>query len=236
VGLTFCRDVSAADWLIGTGLPWVRLVTLGPPGFEAYGRLRQLPDPTRPGQSENDVDTDVDRAGPDQLATLLGVLGSWTSTPDDCWFCVWDGYGTVADGDDVDSGDPAAYVHDAAARPAAARPGRAPGWGAYQPLGGPESRGLPTVDVPNRSYWLFRGPLAEVGAWDRARGWPASHRLDGAEPAFVWPGDRAWCVAKDVDPHWAGIGGSAALVAALVGDPRLDVVPADPTEEQPHYR
>jgi hypothetical protein len=38
-----------------------------------------------------------------------------------------------------------------------------------------------------------------------------------------------------VDPHWAGIGGTRHLVSRLVTDPRLDVVPADPTQEQPAY-
>ena len=73
----------------------------------------------------------------------------------------------------------------------------------------------PQVVVPHRAYWLFRGPLSEVGAGDTAAGWPDGTRLDAAEPAFVWPADRAWCVAKDVDPHWAGIGGPGALVAEL---------------------
>ena len=79
-------------------------------------------------------------------------------------------------------------------------------------------------------------PCPSVGAWDTAAGWPDGTRLDAAEPAFVWPADRAWCVAKDVDPHWAGIGGAAALVTELTGDPRLDVVAADPTQDQPAYR
>jgi hypothetical protein len=95
---------------------------------------------------------------------------------------------------------------------------------------------VPKVVVPHRAYWLFRGRLADVGAWDSARGWPRQFRLHGAEPAFAWPSDRAWCVASDVDPHWAGIGGQQALITRLTTDPRLDVVPADPTKDQPLYR
>jgi hypothetical protein len=95
---------------------------------------------------------------------------------------------------------------------------------------------LPRVVVPNRAYWLFRGPLAEVGTWDTAQGWPGECRLDETEPAFVWPADHAWCVARDVDPHWAGIGGHPALITQLTADPRLDVIPADPTKDQPLYR
>ena len=61
--------------------------------------------------------------------------------------------------------------------------------------------------------------------------WPAE--VPGYEPAFVWPADHAWCVANDVDPHWAGIGGGAPLIELLVADPCLDAVAADPAGDQP---
>lgn len=48
--------------------------------------------------------------------------------------------------------------------------------------------------------------------------------------------DHAWRLAKDVDPHWAGIDGTRALITRLITDSRLDVVPADPTQDQPLYR
>jgi hypothetical protein len=44
--------------------------------------------------------------------------------------------------------------------------------------------------------------------------------------AFIWPADHAWCVANDVDPHWAGIGADVSAVSELLADPRLDVVAA----------
>lgn len=190
--LGFCRDLSAADWIIRSDLPWQRLVGFGPAGFDAYARLRFLPDPVRLGQSENDVEPDWRT---EQLPRLFEVLAGRTATPDDCYFCVWDGF---ADDD--------------------------------------ASLGRSKVVVPHRAYWLFRGPLAGVGAWDTAQGWPGRIRLHQAEPAFVWPADHAWCVANDVDPHWAGIGGTTALITRLTADPLLDVVAADPTTEQPFYR
>lgn len=66
--------------------------------------------------------------------------------------------------------------------------------------------------------------VSDIGDWDVPY------------PAFVWPADRAWCVAADVDPHWAGIGADTAAIDRLVADPHLDVVPADPREDQPCYR
>jgi hypothetical protein len=80
------------------------------------------------------------------------------------------------------------------------------------------------------------GPLADVGTWDDAEAWPGQYRLYAAQPAFVCPADRAWCFALDVDPHWAGIGGGTPLINQLITAPFLDVVPADPTSQQPLYR
>jgi len=221
VTLSLCRDLSAADWITGSDLPWQRLVGFGPAGFDAHARLRFLPDPVRPGQSENDVEPDWPT---EPLPRLFEMLAGHTATPDDCYFCVWDGY---ADDDAIAVDDTAVYLDDDTA--SEAQPGLAPA-----PV--PSVPHPPKVAVPERAYWLFRGPLADVGTWDTAQGWPGEIRLHQAEPAFVWPADHAWCVANDVDPHWAGIGGTAALITQLTADPLLDVVLADPTTEQPCYR
>lgn len=77
---------------------------------------------------------------------------------------------------------------------------------------------------------MLRGDLADLDTWPQALG----HDLR-VGPAFVWPADHRWCLASDVDPHWAGIGADEAAVAALLATPDLDVVRADPTEDQPTY-
>ena len=227
--LTFCWDLSAADWIAHSDLPWSQLVGFGPAGFDAYARLRFLPDPARPGQSENDVEAEDWRT--DQLTGLFEVLAKHTTTPEDCYYCVWEGFGVHVARD----GDDALYIDDENDAASFARPDARPGL-APIPAGWPSMPHLPKVVVPHRAYWLFRGPLAEVGSWDTAQGWPGQCRLDQTEPAFVWPADHAWCVAKDVDPHWAGIGGHQALITQLTTDPRLDVIRADPTKDQPSYR
>ncbi|XVV08596.1 hypothetical protein ACQP2X_27535 [Actinoplanes sp. CA-131856] len=80
----------------------------------------------------------------------------------------------------------------------------------------------PKVVLPHREFFLFRGAFADYAP-------------DFQPPAFVWPADHAWCLAADVDPHWAGVGATAAAIADLIADPRLDVVPADPSAAQPFY-
>ena len=88
--------------------------------------------------------------------------------------------------------------------------------------------------VPYRAYFLFRGPLSDACDWGTAEMWPGEPPR--YEPAFVWPADHAWCVANDVDPHWAGIGADAPLIQQVVADPRLDAVAAHPTQDQPAYQ
>lgn len=225
--LTSCWDLAAADWIVHSDLPWQQLVGFGPAGFDAYARLRFLPDPALPGQSENDVEAEWRTS---QVPRLFEVLAAHTTTPDSCYFCVWEGFGPAEPAND----DDAAYIDDGdgGVQRADAEPGLAPDPAVVSPM----TSHVPKVVLPNRAYWLFRGPLADAGTWDTAHGLPGQFNLDGAEPAFIWPTDHAWCVARDVDPHWAGIGGDTLLVDQLVADLRLDVVPADPTKEQPFYQ
>ena len=185
------RDGSPADWLVAQGQPWPRLSLFGPDGYEAYARLRFIPDPRFGGQEEADHDGGDDLPGElEQLRTVVEVLRRHTSTPEVAWHCLWDGWGDL---------------HESA-----------------------------TVHHPHRSYHLFTGPLSDLGEWgadEIAPGMPRRPMM----PAFVWPGDRAWCIAADVDPHWAGIGASQAAVDELVALSTVDVVPADPSEQQPFY-
>ena len=209
MALAPCSDLSAADWIATSELVWSDLVVFGPSGFAAYSRLRFIPDPAFEGQRENDVALDWDAIPDvaDQWRALLELLAAHTSTPQECYFCLWDGWP-----------DPP-----------------------HSLLQVPKLK-IPRSDgIPMRAYFLFRGPLPAAVDWvgDGAmqggpRVWPAG--VPGYEPAFVWPADHAWCVANDVDPHWAGIGGDAPLIERLVADPRLDAVAADPADDQPFYR
>lgn len=183
-----CEQVSAADWLVTSRTPWQQLAEFGPSGFEAYGRLRYVPDPQFQGQAETEVHlsaghpSDVDAA-----RRVLLHLAAFTGTPDECYFCVWDGITSA-----------------------------------------PEDGSL--VAIPNRSYLLFAGTLEAIGHWEQTG-------LSDActPPAFVWPADRRWCFASDIDPHWAGIGAERAAIDALVAASDIDVVYADPEVRQPPY-
>ena len=104
------------------------------------------------------------------------------------------------------------------------------GWGTP-----PTLHGLPKVTVPHRSYFLFRGAVSDFDDWNSPRmaGIPAGFAVP--PPAFIWPADHAWCVALDVDSHYAGIGATPDAIAQLGRPPDLDVVATDPSHPQPYY-
>lgn len=75
-----------------------------------------------------------------------------------------------------------------------------------------------TLHLLHRNYHVFAGPVEAA-------------RTSYADVSFVhqsanlwWPADRAWCVATEVDFAWTYVGGTRALIDALLADPRLDAV------------
>jgi hypothetical protein len=80
------------------------------------------------------------------------------------------------------------------------------------------------VAVPNRAYWLFRGPLAEIGTWDNAQAWPGDgdstrrNRRSSGPP--ITPGALPETSVRMGPESVATRQGSTELIA----EPRLDVV------------
>jgi hypothetical protein len=224
MALAWCSDVSLASWLSASDADLWQLISFGPADFASYARLRFIPDPKVPGQSESDVDDDVI---PESEAALvrgvLDVLARHTTTPDDCFFCLWEGWGSAIRGED------GLRVANFDTGTATLGPVMAPAFD-QSVLDGPK------VSIPHRNYYLFRGPLTDFGDWGAADYLPGMPRTDMPNPAFIWPADRSWCLANDVDPHWVGIGASTAAIDELLGTAGLDITRANPTEPQPEYR
>jgi hypothetical protein len=93
VPLAVCSDLSPADWIVASEIPWPRLVTIGPSGFAAYARVRFISDPTRDDQRESAADLNASLDEVDQWRALLGLLAAGTADPDNCYFGLWDGWG-----------------------------------------------------------------------------------------------------------------------------------------------
>jgi hypothetical protein len=140
----------------------------------------------------------------DQLEALTTVLADFTSTPQRCWFGVWDGYGWLYQGRAVRQ---LTQSGQSASPPASAAVG---------------IDAAPRVHTPTRDYVLYSGPLAMAthlihSPWQQA-------------PNLWWPDDHTWCVASEIDLPSTYIGGSKALVDRLLADARFEAVAAQPTD------
>jgi len=105
-------------------------------------------------------------------------------------------------------------------------------WEGYPSAGEPWQAAGPLLILPDRRYALFEGALEDFSGWSAATGSTGSD----LPPAFVWPADRSWCLAHDVDVHFAAVVGSEAAISALRGDADLDVALLSPGETPPWYQ
>jgi hypothetical protein len=147
---------------------------------------------------------------PPDADVLAELARSWTATPEDCWFCVWDGFGWE---------DPGTVAVLTATR----RPGEIIQEPARDPVPGPVRAG-PRVQLPNRDYFLYAGPAEAVATLAGLDGtW-------GQCPNLWWPADRAWCVASEIDLPWTYVGGARGLIDAILADDRIEALPAAPDD------
>ncbi len=138
----------------------------------------------------------------DEVIALIEMLGEFTTTPDRCWFCIWDGYG---------------WLNEAGMVMLSSEEG------IEMPPVAPESvLSGPRVRLPQRDYLLYSGPITAATAfcgdpWEQT-------------PNLWWPQDQAWCVASEIDLPCTYVGGDAQLIERLLGDRRLEVLPAQLTD------
>jgi hypothetical protein len=138
---------------------------------------------------------------PPDAEVLAGIVREWTTTPERCWFCVWDGYGWEG------------------AR--LTRPGEP-----SVPLPGPIPEAVlqgPRVHLPGRNYLLYAGPVEAAAAVEPVAGSYQTANL-------WWPADHAWCVASEIDLAWTYVGGPVGLIERLLADGRIEVLPAGPDD------
>jgi hypothetical protein len=137
---------------------------------------------------------------PPDAEALASLARHWTSTPDRCWFCVWDGHDWAAVRL-TRPGQPAEPVPDPL--PAAVRSG-------------------PRVRLPDREYLLYTGRAEDVVT--------SALGGEEQTANLCWPADRAWCVASGVDLAWSYVGGPAGLIEQVLADNRIEALPASPDD------
>ena len=142
-----------------------------------------------------------------QATALAELLASHTTTPEACWFCLWEGYGHLHSGGMAQQTvvfawgpRPLVWLRLWAARRRLRRikPRR--------PIGA-------RVNLPYRGYLLFTGSVRDATGWE-----------DG--PNLWWPDDRAWCVASEIDFPYTYVGGSRELIDAILMHPALEALSA----------
>ncbi|WP_374969664.1 hypothetical protein [Terrabacter sp. BE26] len=92
------------------------------------------------------------------------------------------------------------------------------GWGSWTDLEAPE------VVMPGwggRDYALFTGPKGVVTTW------PGMDDLFPQSASLVWPRDRAWCLATDIDWDSTLVAADDAVVEGLLDDHRLETFEVD---------
>lgn len=175
-----------------------------------------------------------------ELAAVTEVLATHTAGGPDAEVvaALWDGFGWIHGGGMVatfwgfsDDGPPPrtpiGHALRAVRRRRRLRAARAASDRGPTPPGfGPDVTDGPRLELPGRSYLLFRGPLGAV-AGEHATPWPTAveYRWWPQSPNLLWAADRSWCLATEIDLDSTVVGGSAALVDALLTRPDLEALP-----------
>jgi hypothetical protein len=84
------------------------------------------------------------------------------------------------------------------------------------------------VRLPQRNYLLFEGPLEAATDFGWYLTWG---QFVPQSPNLMWPQDRGWCVATEIDLPCTLVAGPKGLIERLEANPRLEVwrvFPDDP--------
>lgn len=161
---------------------------------------------------------------PQSLEALLDVLARHTTTPDPCWFCLWEGYGWITGAVQTVTftwAGPNAEADEELVENVVDR--------VLEPPTQAESRSqheLPSIfhgarlELPSRKYLLFSGPLDAATELGHS---PSPEWFLPQSPNIFWPDDVAWCVATEIDLFCTYVGGSRELIDELLADERLEV-------------
>ena len=145
---------------------------------------------------------------PTALRALLRILVGHTTTPDDCWFCVWDGYGLInpAPGSRhittswTGPGAPPDIVAAPSAVPAAV---------------------IRAASISlQREYLLLHGLAASAQFLGEQ---VTSDWFQPQSPNLFWPEDHAWCVGTEIELDSTLVAGGDDLIEELLNSDELEV-------------
>ncbi|MGN8027746.1 hypothetical protein [Microbacterium sp. 22242] len=184
---------------------------------------------------------------PALLAHVAGHLVAHTATPDEGVAGVWAGWGGLLGGYGS-SGSVILTATDGAESAHAAMLAES----IHDPFNNPYQKAVwhdgilsreisegARLELPMREHVLFAAPPRAFADpdWVAFAPWrdPSTGSGTAAEghgfppitqhPSLIWPADRAWILVSEIDFDSTVVGGSAALVAALCADTRIEAVP-----------
>lgn len=146
---------------------------------------------------------------PEILRPLCALLEQYMSCPEHCFFGLWTGWTSVTF---------RAYWKNAEVP------------GGVGPIRSGDDIAGPRFALPpeaGRDYVLLTGPLSaatEIAESDETIG------LAPTSPNLIWPADRSWFLASDIDFDSTLVGGSDALVESIVKSSEIEAWRVGPTD------
>ena len=223
-------DTAPANWISDRLLPWnggvgTPVCAIVPTGYEAYLRVFHHAEEHVGSESIRRRWSEVaQRSGhqmhpavqfsrfawpePPQVGsldeqeatTLVALLRAHTATPHNCWLAIWHGFSQL-------TGSIRARAHMRGLRAWLQRH-RVAGSYLFEPPS--DLAAAPTVSLPAREYFLYRGVIDVVPRFEHMPGHLQT-------PNMWWPEDRAWFVATEIDFDSTLVACTRACVRALLG-------------------
>lgn len=156
---------------------------------------------------------------PEALDRLCAVLAVHTGEPAHCCFGLWTGWTWFG----VSAGWKKEDEHGD-------KSGRAGKSGKPRLAFSAEAVNPPLLKLPpaaGRDYLVLMGPLS---AASQLRDPEGKHGLSPTSPNMIWPSDRAWFIASEIDFDSTLVGGSAKLMDAIVDNPAFEAWPVAPAD------
>lgn len=162
------------------------------------------------------------------LEALCAILTRHTTTPQTCYFAVWEGWGWQH----KESSSALHNVGSFGALPSSVTSYYAPDGvlpEVQPPQPAPTEWQLdlsgPTFSLPGRNYYLFED---HIDATIRIGHWFNENWFSPQSPSFFWPADHTWCVATEVDYDSTMIGGTRELIDHLCASETIEVLQIPP--------
>lgn len=163
------------------------------------------------------------------LAILSQTLAQHTGTPTDGVAGIWEGWGGLTSS--------AGFARFEAYSPVTALKMKLSRFRRAKPGSGVLSREIvqgPRLALPpdtGREYILFQAGIAAFTQtqWQQAAPW-GNDLISPNSPSILWPADRAWFLATEIDYDSTLVGGSAELIRDIIATPGLEamVLPEHP--------